>query len=162
MTVRRLHRSGRAPGEASLLPNAFAALGWPEEDAGHYLWAAMGHEGFRGIRAMARERLHSERDQHLIVSYWRRGDDEHQHAAAKNSHNSANKNWRLRRNAFASANLRSAKSPQTCRARFSEPSFSVSAASMNDDRINRRVSPINCGVRRPVRSYQRRVSGLSI
>jgi len=68
-----LHRGSVAPGTTTLLQEAFETVTWPGEEAGVYVWAALEHEGFKALRAAARQRLRAERDHHLIVGYWRRG-----------------------------------------------------------------------------------------
>ncbi|MGX5735422.1 DUF2218 domain-containing protein [Bosea thiooxidans] len=83
IAVTWLHRGAAAPGSLPLLQEAFAALDWPAEGPSVYLWAASEHGAFRDIRAAARGKLRPERDQHLIVSYWRSGVAEEQHTAAK-------------------------------------------------------------------------------
>ncbi len=80
VTVRWLCRNAR--GGAPLV-EAFGALVWPENGPGVYLWAACEHEAASLIRAGARTRLRAGRDQHLIVSYWRAGMAEEQHARRK-------------------------------------------------------------------------------
>ncbi|GHE66093.1 hypothetical protein GCM10019059_27240 [Camelimonas fluminis] len=80
VTVTWLYRGGQ---NASRLADAFETLAWPEDGPGVYLWAACEHAAARLIRASARARLRSGRDQHLIVSYWRNGMAEEQHASHK-------------------------------------------------------------------------------
>jgi NADPH-dependent ferric siderophore reductase len=80
LTLRWLHRPDGAP---SRLAEAFEALDWPADGPETYLWAATEHAAFLRIRAGARERLRRDRDRHLIVSYWRDGLAEEQHAADK-------------------------------------------------------------------------------
>jgi NADPH-dependent ferric siderophore reductase len=81
--IRWLHRNGAGAGTTTLLQDAFDAIEWPRDDIKIYLWAAMEHSAFKAVRAAARERLRSGRDDHLIVSYWRRGVSEEQHAREK-------------------------------------------------------------------------------
>ena len=81
--LRWLHRGGAAPGAASLLTDALATLDWPAGEGSLYLWAACEHAAFREIRAAARQYLRPEIDAHLVVSYWRAGVSEEQHAAEK-------------------------------------------------------------------------------
>ncbi len=83
IAVTWLHRGDAAPGSRPLLQDTFAALDWPAEGPGVYLWAAAEHGAFRDIRAAAKSKLRPERDQHLIVSYWRQGVAEEQHTATK-------------------------------------------------------------------------------
>jgi len=82
-SIRWLHRGAAAPGSTPLLTDAFDAFDWPSEGPGLYLWAAMEHAAFRHIRAAARQKLRPGVDEHLIVSYWRAGLSEEQHAAEK-------------------------------------------------------------------------------
>jgi len=81
--VRWLHRDGAAPGSTSLLTDALATLDWPAGEGSLYLWAAAEHTAFREIRATARQYLRPGVDSHLVVSYWRAGVAEEQHAAEK-------------------------------------------------------------------------------
>lgn len=81
--VRWLHRDGAAPGSTSLLTDALATLDWPAGEGSLYLWAAAEHAAFREIRAVARRYLRPGIDDHLVVSYWRAGLAEEQHAAEK-------------------------------------------------------------------------------
>lgn len=81
--VRWLHRDGAAPGSTSLLTDALATLDWPAGEGSLYLWAAAEHTAFREIRAAARQYLRPGVDSHLVVSYWRAGVTEEQHAAEK-------------------------------------------------------------------------------
>ncbi len=81
--IRWLHRDGAAPGSTSLLTDALATLDWPAGEGSLYLWAAAEHTAFREIRAAARQYLRPGVDSHLVVSYWRAGVSEEQHAAEK-------------------------------------------------------------------------------
>ncbi|MGE7472231.1 DUF2218 domain-containing protein [Bosea sp. NPDC003192] len=83
VSLRWLHRDGAAPGSTSLLTDALATLDWPAGEGSLYLWAACEHAAFREIRAAARQYLRPEIDAHLVVSYWRAGVSEEQHAAEK-------------------------------------------------------------------------------
>lgn len=83
MAIRWVHRDACEPGAASPLLDAFDGLAWDADGPETYLWSATEHEDFRHIRAAARERLRAGRDQHLVVSYWRAGLSEDQHAAEK-------------------------------------------------------------------------------
>ncbi|MCU4181370.1 siderophore-interacting protein [Bosea sp. BH3] len=83
ISITWLHRGEAEPGSLPLLQDVFARLEWPADGPSVYLWAAMEHAAFREIRAGARAKLRPERDQHLVVSYWRRGVAEEEHAAAK-------------------------------------------------------------------------------
>lgn len=82
-SLRWLHRDGAAPGSTNLLTDALATLDWPAGEGSLYLWAACEHNAFREIRAAARRYLRPEIDAHLVVSYWRAGVSEEQHAAEK-------------------------------------------------------------------------------
>lgn len=81
--IRWLHRKGVEAGTTTLLQDAFDAQELPAGDPGVYVWAALEHNAFKTIRAAARERLRGDRDSHLIVSYWRHGISEDQHAKEK-------------------------------------------------------------------------------
>jgi NADPH-dependent ferric siderophore reductase len=81
--IRWLHRDARRPGGPSLLLEEFDDLAWDADEPGVYLWSATEHDVFRHIRSAARERLRVDHDQHLVVSYWRDGVSEDQHAAEK-------------------------------------------------------------------------------
>jgi NADPH-dependent ferric siderophore reductase len=81
--LRWLQRDGAMPGSANLLTDALATLDWPAGEGSLYLWAACEHAAFREIRAAARQYLRPEIDAHLVVSYWRAGVSEEQHAAEK-------------------------------------------------------------------------------
>lgn len=83
VSLRWLHRDGAAPGSTNLLTDALATLDWPAGEGSLYLWAACEHNAFREIRAAARQYLRPETDAHLVVSYWRAGVSEEQHAAEK-------------------------------------------------------------------------------
>ena len=83
VSLRWLHRDGAAPGSTNLLTDALATLDWPAGEGSLYLWAACEHAAFREIRAAARQYLRPEIDAHLVVSYWRAGVSEEQHAAEK-------------------------------------------------------------------------------
>jgi NADPH-dependent ferric siderophore reductase len=78
-----LLRGAESGTDGSALRQAFDALEWPGEGPEIYLWSATENEDFRYIRAAARQRLRPGHDHHLVVSYWRRGLSEDQHAAAK-------------------------------------------------------------------------------
>lgn len=83
VAIRWLHRDRQRPGGGSLLIEAFETLIWDAEGPETYFWSATENEAFRHIRAAARQRLRPGRDQHLVVSYWRAGLSEEQHAAEK-------------------------------------------------------------------------------
>jgi NADPH-dependent ferric siderophore reductase len=83
IAIRWLHRDARKPGGRSPLLEAFDALAWDADGPDLYLWSATEHDVFRQIRSAAKERLRVGHDQHLIVSYWRAGISEDQHAAEK-------------------------------------------------------------------------------
>lgn len=83
VSIRWLHRGVLPAGSSRLLQDAFAALNWTSDAPETFLWAATEHQAFRHVRAMARERLRAGQDQHLIVSYWRSGISEDQHASEK-------------------------------------------------------------------------------
>ncbi|BCB17236.1 siderophore-interacting protein [Bosea sp. ANAM02] len=78
-----LHRGVAAPGSLPLLQDAFATLDWPEDGPSTYLWSASEHAAFKAIRAASRGKLRPDRDQNLVVSYWRAGASDEEHVAAK-------------------------------------------------------------------------------
>ncbi|HEV7257666.1 MAG TPA: siderophore-interacting protein [Bosea sp. (in: a-proteobacteria)] len=83
ISIRWLHREALPAGQASGLAEAFDALTWDADGPETYLWSATENEAFRHIRSAARQRLRTGLDQHLVVSYWRAGLSEDQHAAEK-------------------------------------------------------------------------------
>lgn len=83
MTLTWLHRGSAAPGSVTLLQDAFATVDWPADGPSSYLWAAAEHATFKAIRAASRSKLRPERDQNLVVSYWRAGASDEEHVAAK-------------------------------------------------------------------------------
>ncbi|CCG05351.1 siderophore-interacting protein [Blastococcus saxobsidens] len=67
-----LHRGATAPGESTLLVDAFAALDRPEgEDV--FAWVGAESATVRAIRADLRGRWGLGRSQHHAIGYWRRG-----------------------------------------------------------------------------------------
>lgn len=83
LAITWLHRDGAEPGTTRLLPDSFAQIDLPTGETKIFLWAAMEHEAFKEVRAAARARLDPDRDEHLVVSYWRRGASEDEHARQK-------------------------------------------------------------------------------
>ena len=65
------------------MQDAFATIDWPADGPSTYLWAAAEHAAFKAIRAASRGKLRPERDQNLVVSYWRAGASDEEHVAAK-------------------------------------------------------------------------------
>jgi NADPH-dependent ferric siderophore reductase len=70
--VRWLHRGGTPPGESTLLADAVAALGRPEDDD-FFAWMAAESAAVRAVRADLRNRWGLGRAQHHAIGYWRRG-----------------------------------------------------------------------------------------
>jgi NADPH-dependent ferric siderophore reductase len=83
MALTWLHRGAAAPGSLPLLQGAFATIDWPADGPSTYLWAAAEHATFKAIRAASRGKLRPERDQNLVVSYWRAGASDEEQVAAK-------------------------------------------------------------------------------
>lgn len=83
VSIHWLHRQAGTAGGLPALQQAFDALEWPSGGPDVYLWSATENDVFRHIRAAARQRLRPGRDQHLVVSYWRKGASEEEHAAEK-------------------------------------------------------------------------------
>lgn len=68
-----LPRNGRPTGETTGLVEAIRAVEIPESGERRYLWAGCEFETFRAIRAFARQETSLAGNEHLVVSYWRRG-----------------------------------------------------------------------------------------
>ncbi len=82
VAVRWLHRNGAEPGTTDLLLDAVRAVEWPDEES-HFTWVACEFEAFRKIRTYLRKERHIPRDRHLVVAYWRRGQNEDSFATVK-------------------------------------------------------------------------------
>lgn len=72
MTVRWLARDGAPAGTTDLLPEAVRGTRIPAE-GGRYVWAGCEYAAFRAIRSFLRQDVRLAGDEHLVVSYWRRG-----------------------------------------------------------------------------------------
>ena len=80
LDVAWLHRNGAPAGTTNLLETAVRAVGLPDNGEKIYLWVGCEFASFRAIRAYARKERKLHRDQHLVMTYWRRGfegDDAH-------------------------------------------------------------------------------------
>lgn len=71
--IRWLHRDGAAPGTTTLLADAVRAAIFPDDDSRVFAWAAGEFDAFRAIRSHLRKERGLKPDEHLVVSYWRRG-----------------------------------------------------------------------------------------
>ncbi|MGQ3213475.1 MAG: DUF2218 domain-containing protein [Shinella sp.] len=76
VSVEWLFRRGRPPGSTTLLIDVMKTVSFPENAESVYVWAGCEFETFRAIRAFARQVKCLTNDQHLVVSYWRRGGTE--------------------------------------------------------------------------------------
>lgn len=72
MEVEWLLRDGAAAGTTTLLADAVRAVPFPQDGASPYVWAGCEFEAFRSIRAYLRKERGLGKDEHLVVSYWRR------------------------------------------------------------------------------------------
>ncbi|GGE14112.1 NADPH-dependent ferric siderophore reductase [Aureimonas endophytica] len=72
VAVEWLARGGAAPGTTDLLLDAARAAVGPG-DGEVFVWAAAEFAAFRAIRAYLRKELGRSRQDHLVMSYWRRG-----------------------------------------------------------------------------------------
>lgn len=72
IAVHWLHRGAAPPGESTLLIDAVAALGRPEEDD-VFAWVGAESAAVRAIRADLRGRWGLGRARHHAIGYWRRG-----------------------------------------------------------------------------------------
>ncbi|SFJ26965.1 NADPH-dependent ferric siderophore reductase, contains FAD-binding and SIP domains [Phyllobacterium sp. CL33Tsu] len=67
-----LHRSGAAAATTDLLPEAVAKVVFPT-DVRVFVWAGCEFSAFKSIRNHVRKERKLAREEHLVVSYWRRG-----------------------------------------------------------------------------------------
>jgi NADPH-dependent ferric siderophore reductase len=73
MTLRWLHRHGAAAGTTTLLADAVREVVFPPEGT-VFAWAAAEFTAIRDIRAYLRQTRKLDRQSHLAVAYWRRGE----------------------------------------------------------------------------------------
>lgn len=73
--LRWLHRGDAAPGTTTLLQDAVRATQWPDDGSTVFVWAAAEFETFKSVRGYLRKERKLPRDQHYVLTYWRRGDD---------------------------------------------------------------------------------------
>lgn len=73
LDLRWLHRSSAITDGEDQLFDAVRSVEWPQNGEEVFLWAGCEHASFRSIRAFARKEKALRREQHLVVSYWRRG-----------------------------------------------------------------------------------------
>ena len=74
--VEWLVRNGAAAGTTTLLPDAVRRSPLPEDGSRVYVWAGCEFEAFRAIRSHLRKERGLKNEEHLVVSYWRRGQSE--------------------------------------------------------------------------------------
>ncbi|PRD41077.1 phage tail protein [Phyllobacterium phragmitis] len=70
-----LHRDGREAGTTTLLEDAVRAVEFPAEGTRAFAWAGCEFAAFRAIRSYLRKERKLDRQDHLVVAYWRRGFD---------------------------------------------------------------------------------------
>ncbi|YBV97669.1 siderophore-interacting protein [Phyllobacteriaceae bacterium JZ32] len=70
-----LHRNGREAGTTTLLADAVRAVELPVEGTRRFAWAGCEFAAFRAIRTYLRKERKLDRQDHLVVAYWRRGFD---------------------------------------------------------------------------------------
>lgn len=75
VSLRWLHRQGRQAGSTSLLIDAARSVDWPDE-RDVFVWAGAEFETFKEIRRFCRKDRGLKTKQHLVVAYWRRGQDQ--------------------------------------------------------------------------------------
>lgn len=68
-----LYRNGAAAGTTSLLTDAVRSSVLPRDGSSVYVWAGCEFAAFRQIRSYCRTELGLKKDEHLVVSYWNRG-----------------------------------------------------------------------------------------
>ncbi|HEV2503523.1 MAG TPA: siderophore-interacting protein [Mesorhizobium sp.] len=68
-----LYRNGAAAGTTSLLIDAVRSSILPDDGSSVYIWAGCEFAAFRQIRSHCRGELGLKKEQHLVVSYWNRG-----------------------------------------------------------------------------------------
>lgn len=68
-----LYRNGAAAGTTSLLIDAVRSTALPDDGSSVYVWAGCEFATFRQIRSYCRSELGLTKDEHLVVSYWNRG-----------------------------------------------------------------------------------------
>lgn len=69
-----LCRDGAAAGTTALLIDAVRGSMPPDDGSSVYVWAGCEFATFRQIRSHCRTELRLKKDEHLVVSYWNRGD----------------------------------------------------------------------------------------
>lgn len=84
--IRWLHRNGAEAGTTDLLFDAVTTVEWPAADADMFVWIACEFEAFRRIRSYLRKERKLQKEQHLAVAYWRRGENEDSFAKTKHKH----------------------------------------------------------------------------
>ncbi len=68
-----LYRDGANPGTTSLLIDTVRSSVLPDDGSSVYVWAGCEFATFRQIRSHCRGELGLKKEQHLVVSYWNRG-----------------------------------------------------------------------------------------
>lgn len=73
--ARWLLRHGQAAGTTSLLADAIRDIILPDDGSSLYVWAGCEFEAFRTIRSHLRTKCGLKKHEHLVVSYWRCGEE---------------------------------------------------------------------------------------
>ncbi|EJN02182.1 siderophore-interacting protein [Phyllobacterium sp. YR531] len=73
LDVQWLHRNGVDAGTTTLLQDAVKLVRLPSNGEQIFVWSGCEFSAFKAIRSYVRKHLKLERNQHLVVSYWRRG-----------------------------------------------------------------------------------------
>ena len=68
-----LSREGRPAGTTALLEQATRVVSWPQPGVKRFVWVGCEYSAFRAIRDHMRQERNLQRDEHLVVAYWRRG-----------------------------------------------------------------------------------------
>ena len=68
-----LSREGRPAGTTALLEQATRVVRWPQPGVKRFVWVGCEYSAFRAIRDHMRQERNLQRDEHLVVAYWRRG-----------------------------------------------------------------------------------------
>lgn len=68
-----LHRNGQQAGTTSLLQEAVEAVQFPSDGSRIFAWTGCEFSAFKAIRNFLRKERKLRREEHLVVSYWRRG-----------------------------------------------------------------------------------------
>lgn len=74
--VNWLHRDCRQDASTNLLADALRQVELPADGSSLFVWAGCEFDTFKSIRSYLRKERGLKKDQHLVVSYWRKGQSE--------------------------------------------------------------------------------------